>query len=114
MHWLTLEDIKAQCRIEPTFTAEDGFLADCGEAAEALVLNYIGRTYEDVRENYGEVPADIRLASRLVVDSLYQYRGTSTPQTLSEVPFASARVMLAPYMRLTMNDNNTHNKGCNI
>lgn len=43
MKWLTLEGIKAKCRIEPDFNEEDELLEMYGESAEETVLNALGR-----------------------------------------------------------------------
>ena len=100
MKWLTLEKIKAQCRIEQDFKAEDELLDDYGEVAEEVVLNYCGRTYEDIYEAYGRVPAPLRQASLMLVDMYYNHRAPAEPQNLSAVPYGNIDVLLKPYMRL--------------
>ena len=59
MRILTLELIKAQCRIEPEMTEEDALLELYGNAAEETVLNYCNRSLESIYEEYGSIPAAI-------------------------------------------------------
>ena len=66
MKWLTLPDIKKQLRVD--FDDEDDVLELYGSSAEDTVLNYLNRTYQDLLENYGEVPAPIRQATLMLVD----------------------------------------------
>ena len=114
MKWLTLDRIKAQCRIEQDFHDEDGYLADCGEEAEEVVLNYCGRPYEEIHELYGGVPAPMRKASLLLVDLFYQRRSPADAQNLSIVPYGNIDMLLKPYMRLTSSSyaQNQNQYGC--
>ena len=115
MKWLTLERIKAQLRIEPDFHDEDDLLEEYGESAEEVLLNYLNRTYEDVIEVYGRVPAPLRHASMMLVDTSYQYRSPVSAQNMSLVPY-TFDLLVKPYMRLaSSNDNlnaNTNRYGC--
>ena len=115
MKWLTLERIKQQCRIEPEFTDEDEILEEYGESAEETLLNYLNRSYENVISVYGRIPAPLRQASLLLVDTSYQYRSPVSTQNMSLVPY-TFDLMLKPYMRLVSNDsaneNNDNRYGC--
>lgn len=97
--WLTLEQIKQQCRIEADFTLEDARLESYGHSAESTVLNLLNRTYYSVLEQYGEVPQDIINASLMLVDVWYQHRSPIESVSLSMVPY-TFDLMLKPYMRL--------------
>jgi hypothetical protein len=108
MKWLTLEKIKAQLRIEPDFHDEDELLEEYGESAEEVLLNYLNRTYEDVIEVYGRVPAPLRHASLMLVDTSYQYRSPVSTQSMSLVPY-TFDILVKPYMRLANNDNDNDN-----
>lgn len=116
MKWLTLEKIKAQCRIEADFHDEDELLEMYGDSAEEVLLNYLGRTYEDVIEVYGHVPASLVHATLMLVDTDYQYRSPVSAQNMSLVPY-TFDILVKPYMRLASknaNDNvNTNRYGCN-
>ena len=114
MKWLTLTRIKAQCRIEQDFTEEDELLEMYGESAEEVLLNYLNRTYEDVIEVYGHVPAPLRHASLMLVDTSYQYRSPVSAQNMSLVPY-TFDLLIKPYMRLAdkkSNNVNDNRYGC--
>ena len=98
MKWLTLERIKQQCRIEQDFTEEDSLLEGYGASAEAAILELLNRSYDDLYDVYGHIPAPVVHASLMLVDSSYQHRGKDTVQALnSNATFA---LLLKPYMRL--------------
>ena len=99
MKWLTLEDIKAQCRIEPDFNDEDRILELYGKAAEDTMLNYVNRTYEEVIELYGEMPAALVQASLMLVDKSYQHRSPASPQNMYYVLYGFD-TLVKPYMKL--------------
>ena len=111
MKWLTLERIKQQLRIEPDFHDEDELLEEYGESAEDVLLNYLNRSYEDVIEVYGHVPAPLRHASLMLVDTSYQYRSPVSAQNMSLVPY-TFDLLIKPYMRLSSNNINNTQYGC--
>ena len=98
MKWLTISDIKKQLRVD--FDDEDGVLDLYGSAAEDTVLNYLNRTYQDVLEEYGEVPPAIRQATLMLVDKSYQHRSPAEPTQMYYVLYGFD-VLVKPYMRLT-------------
>lgn len=114
MKWLTLERIKQQCRIEQNFTEEDSLLEIYGESAEEVLLNHLNRSYENLMEVYGHIPAPLVHASLMLVDVSYQHRSPVSPQNMSIVPY-TFDILVKPYMRLTnynnANDNN-NTYGC--
>ncbi len=91
MRWLDMSSIKAQLRIEPSFTQEDTLLTIYGESAEEYVLGYLQRTEEELKAmnevDKTKVPKKIILASLLLVDLYYQQRSTLTPQALHVVDY---------------------------
>lgn len=103
MKWLTLKQIKQQCRIEDDFTLEDDKLTLYGNSAESVILNLCRRTYEDFIETYGEIPADIVHASLLLVSLSYQQDSPVSMQNMSAVPYA-LDIKVKPYMRLAEGD----------
>ncbi len=114
MKWLSLDQIKAQLRIEPDFTDEDELLEMYGESAEEVLLNYLNRSYEDIIEVYGHIPAPLRHASLMIVDTSYQYRSPVSTQSMSQVPY-TFDLLVKPYMRLTSpytNGQNQNQYGC--
>lgn len=106
MKFLTLEQIKAQCRIEPDFDMEDAELTLYGDSAEQTVLNVCRRSYEDFIETYGDIPADIIHATLLLVTISYEQRSAVTIQNMSAVPYAFD-MKVKPYMRLADEDGDT-------
>lgn len=100
MKWLTIDYIKQHSRLD--FSDEDSVLDLYGSAAEETVLNYLNRTYQELLEQYGEVPAPIRQATLLLVDHSYTQRSPDSVQNLSTVPY-SFDILVKPYMRLTSN-----------
>ena len=103
MKWLTLNQIKAQLRIEPGFTAEDTLLESYGESAEETLLNYLNRPYQDIIECYGRMPVTLVQASLMLVDTSYQYRSPVSVTNISVVPY-TFDILVKPYMRLTSPD----------
>ena len=101
MKWLTISDIKKQLRVD--FDDEDDVLELYGSAAEDTVLNYMNRTYQDVLEEYGEVPAAIRQATLMLVDNSYQHRSPAEPTQMYYVMYGFD-TLIKPYMRLTDSD----------
>ena len=98
MKWLTLERIKQQLRIEQDFHEEDEWLEDAGETAEDAILEVLNRSYEDMYEVYGRVPAPVRHASLMLVASLYKDREKDLVQEAhANTTFA---LLLKPYMKL--------------
>ena len=99
MKWLTLSRIKQQLRIEDDVHDEDELLEMYGESAEEVLLNYLNRTFDDVVEIYGRMPAPLVHASLMLVDTSYQYRSPVSTQSMSLVPY-TFDILVKPYMRL--------------
>lgn len=104
MKWLTISDIKKQLRVD--FDDEDDVLELYGSAAEDTVLNYMNRTYQDVLEDYGEVPAAIRQATLMLVDNSYQHRSPAESTQMYYVMYGFD-TLVRPYMRLVSSDTYT-------
>ena len=99
MKFLTLQQIKAQCRIEEDFTLEDSKLTDYGNSAEQVIFN-LCRPYGDFIETYGMIPPDIVHAALLLVTTSYEHNAAVSMQNLSMVPYGFD-MLIKPYMRLT-------------
>ena len=113
MKWLTLERIKQQLRIEPDFHDEDDILELYGESAEDAILEVLNRSYEDMYEVYGRIPAPIVHASLMLVAQSYKDREKDLVQQVYANPTFS--LLLKPYMRLAGSNNNVTNSnqyGC--
>jgi uncharacterized phage protein (predicted DNA packaging) len=108
MKWLEIDYIKQHSRID--YDCEDALLELYGESAEEMVLNTLGRTYEDLLENFGidqpdgskHVPAAIVQASLMLVDSSYTNRSPISPTNMYQVPY-TYDFLVKPYMKLTTN-----------
>lgn len=98
MKFLTLDYIKQQLRID--WSEEDTLLDEYGKAAEDTLLNLLNRSYQDLLESYGEVPAPLVQAAMLLVGQSYQHREPSSAQNMSAVPY-TFDLLIKPYMRLT-------------
>jgi uncharacterized phage protein (predicted DNA packaging) len=103
MNWLTLDWIKAHSRID--FNGEDDLLELYGDSAEDTVLNVIARDYTDVIETYGEVPKPLFVAALMLVEVAYTQRAPISQTNLYNVPY-TFDLLVKPYMKLTINDNN--------
>lgn len=86
LHWVTLDDIKDQLRIEHEYTLEDKLLTRYGATAEKFILRYIQRTEEELKamntDDPTQVPEDIVSATLMLVDLYYQHRGPISVQNL--------------------------------
>ena len=99
MKFLTLEQIKAQCRIEEDFTLEDSKLTLYGDSAEQVIFNMCQRPYEDFIGTYGAIPQDVVHAALLLVTASYEHNAAVSMQNLSMVPYGFD-MLIKPYMRL--------------
>ena len=98
MKWLTLERIKQQLRIEQDFHDEDDILDLYGDSAEEAILEVLNRSFEDINEVYGHIPAPITHASLMLVASAYKDREKELVQQVYSNPTFS--LLLKPYMKL--------------
>ena len=107
MKWLTLEEIKQQCRIEPDYTEEDNLLIRYGNSAEASILNLTGRTYDELvaMNPTGEntFPDDLWEATVLLVVNSYEQRSPVTMQQVHAILY-HLDMKIKPYMRLADKD----------
>ena len=105
MKFLTLKEIKAQCRIEEDFTLEDTLLESYGDAAEETVTQYLGRgkTVDDMiaslTEEYGGIPKSVVNAAKMLVDTWYQHRSPASQVSICIVPY-TFDLLIKPYMKL--------------
>lgn len=81
MTYLTLAELKAQCIIDSAFTDDDAYLTALGDTAEKLVEQQIDSLLVDVvSDNNGELPAPLKHAMKLIVEYLYNNRGSDESQ----------------------------------
>lgn len=96
---ISLEEIKEQARIENNFKLEDATLISYGESAEETVLQHLGRSLEDVICQYGYIPANIKLACRMLATHWYKHRTPLDMPNLSTVPY-TFDILIKPYVKL--------------
>ena len=93
MLFITLKQIKKQCRLDADDNSEDPYLELIGLAAEQAVENHLNRTlYADkVPEGESEglvVTSDITMAMLLMVGQFYENREATSEFTMKKVPLA--------------------------
>nr|WP_033761760.1 head-tail connector protein [Pantoea agglomerans] len=98
---LTLEQIKAQLRLEPDYTEEDELLKLIGSAVEARTTTYLNRKlYEtevpETDEDGLLISDDIRQAMLMLCSHLYEHRSTVTDAEMVALPMAY-EWMVGPY-----------------
>ena len=111
MKFLTLNEIKDQCRIEHDFTLEDTLLTAYGGASENTLLRICNRSYDDLLTHFGDddgeggkvVPDDFRVAALLLTKHLYEHRGPTENVSVSMVPYALDQ-LIKPFIRLTTDE----------
>lgn len=97
MKFLTLDYIKAHCRID--LDCEDSLLELYGDSAETTVLNRINKTFEEVIEEYGNMPTPLIQGALMLVDTSYTYRTMISPTNMSLVPY-TFELLVKPYAKL--------------
>lgn len=98
--WTTIDYIKKHSRLD--YDCENDLIELYIVSAENTILNLLQRTYEDLIESYGDVPAEIRQATLMLVDNSYTHRTPAEPTQLYSVGYAFD-MMIKPYMRLADN-----------
>lgn len=104
MPWPTLEDAKAQCRLDASYTAEDSLFEGYLLAARDHIQQHLNRELFDTTDqvildpltNLPLVASDlaldtpagdsIALACKLLIDHWYENRGTTSVLTIKIVP----------------------------
>lgn len=80
MNYLTVDEIKKQCNIEPIFTEDDTYLELLGDAAEQWVEAQLNVQLDDLTAEFsGELPTPVKLAMLLFCSFMYDHRGTDDP-----------------------------------
>ena len=100
MKWLTLNSIKQQLRLPLDYTEEDDKLTEIGESAEETVLEYCGRTYDEIVEIWGKFPYNLIRASKLLCTIQYDKDSGISNQNMSVVPYGNFDILAKPYMKL--------------
>lgn len=81
MIYLTIEEIKKQCRIEDWFTEDDTMLQSIGDGAENFLENYLDQALDDIAaDNGGSLPPALHRALLMLVSYLYDNDGSGQTQ----------------------------------
>lgn len=94
----TLDRLKKHVRADD-FDDDDELLDGYREAAEEAVLRDIGRSEEELEENFGKIPAPLCQAVLLLAGFWYDHREGASSGGVAELPFA-VRSLTLPYKRL--------------
>ena len=97
MKFLSLEYVKRHTRVD--YDCEDDLLQVYAESAEDAILRLIRWTYEELVEEYGEVPTVIVQAAAELTENLYKERSPISGGGVSIVPY-NFDLLLKSYMRL--------------
>lgn len=97
MKFLTIDKIKQQLRLDCTCEAE--LLEDYGNAAEEVVLDIMGLTYDEAIAKYGSMPKRAKQAALMLVDTWYQYRTPVSDRQMSVVPY-TFDILMKPLAKL--------------
>ena len=104
MKWLTLDKIKQQLRLDDAqATEEKKTLERFGASAENSILKLLRRSYTDLLDEYGEIPADVEEATLMLVDLSYKQRSPVDVMNTSVVGY-TFDLKVKPYMRLATSE----------
>lgn len=88
MNYITLEEIKQQCKVDSWFTDDDNMLTSIGNGAENYLENYLDRALDDITaENGGTLPDALHSALLMLCDYLYDNSGSGTMQDVPQAFF---------------------------
>lgn len=79
MKVLTVEELVWQSRLQNPTSDEVGYLKHLGNTVEGLVEKAINRTWEEIFEEYGQCPPELRHACMMLADYYYTHRGDDSP-----------------------------------
>ena len=83
--YVSVEEIKRHLNID--YEEDDQYLVDLIESAEAAVGKYIQQPLSELEDEGGNIPSDLKMAIRLMVDGFYANRGPAGFAASSEIPY---------------------------
>ncbi len=83
-----LAKIKKHLNIDESFTADDAYLLDLAKAAEIAVSYHIDRSFADIEDGGGVLPAPIQHAILLLIGTWYACRESVSFGSPRELPHA--------------------------
>lgn len=87
MQYLTIEEIKKQCVVDPQFHDDDEFLSWLGDSAEDMTAQLLDMPLDELAADNGDIPAGIRHAMRMLCDYFYSVSRGST-ENAPDIPSA--------------------------
>ena len=95
MEYLTLEECKQQLIIDSSFNEDDSYIISLATVAEELVNEHVdGQLATIVAEHEGVLPAPLHHAMLMVVDYLYDYRGSGEQRDVPEAFFVLCKTYI--------------------
>lgn len=92
MRYLSIDELKKQCNIDPQYDGDNEYLEMIGDAAEDYLATYIRCPLDDIEAENGSLPATLRHALRILVDFYYSaFRGSGDSNT--DIPVAFDRMV---------------------
>lgn len=81
MQYLSINEIKKQCSIDPQYDGDNEYLEMIGESAESFAEDVICCSLQEIEAEYGELPSSIRHALRMLVDYFYSVNRGSADES---------------------------------
>lgn len=94
---ITIEDVKRNARIEHPL--EDDLIDMYAKSAEAITLEYIRRTEDELEDKWGCVPAPVKQACIMMATTWYDNRQPLGNIQMHSIPY-TYEFLLKPYMKL--------------
>ena len=96
MTYLGINEIKKQLVIDEDFIEDDQYLTLLGEAAERLVNEHTDFNLTNIcNDSGGELPSTLRMAMLMIVDYLYEQRGSADNKEIPNAFF----ILCQPYKK---------------
>ena len=100
--YISVELAKKHLNINPSFTADDDYIALIIEAAEKAVLKTCNLNDIDELEGNGTIPSPVIFATLLLIGDMYSNRQTNAFTTVNKIP--TFKFLLANFIKY--NDEN--------
>lgn len=97
LNYLTLDEIKKQCVVDADFHEDDEYLEMVGEAAEDMTAQLLDSSLDELVAKYGDMPASVRHAMRMLCDFFYAINRGSAEENHS-IP-ESVQLLLKLYRK---------------
>lgn len=99
--YISVEEAKKHLNINPSFTADDEYIAMIIEAAEQAVLATCNLSINELEGN-GTIPSPVIFATLLLIGDMYSNRQTNAFTTVNKIP--TFKFLLANFIKY--NDEN--------